>query len=68
MPATKSEITPLLVGVSESCALLSIQRTYLYDLIKEGKLRPVKLGRRTVFRYSDLVAFAEGAHAGGEAA
>jgi len=55
----KSETLPLLVGINESCRLLSIQRTCLYDLINEGRLRPVKLGRRTLFRYSDLVAFAD---------
>jgi excisionase family DNA binding protein len=47
------------VGISESCELLSIKRTFLYKLIAEEKLRPVKLGRRTVFRYADLVAFAD---------
>ena len=61
MHATKSEIPipPLLVGISESCELLSIKRTFLYKLIAEEKLRPVKLGRRTVFRYADLIAFAD---------
>jgi excisionase family DNA binding protein len=61
MHATKSEIpiTPLLVGITESCELLSIKRTFLYKLIAEEKLRPVKLGRRTVFRYADLMAFAD---------
>jgi len=55
----KSEALPLLVGINESCELLSIRRSYLYDLINEGRLHPIKLGRRTLFRYSDLVAFAD---------
>jgi excisionase family DNA binding protein len=54
-----SEKLPLLVGVEEVCHLLSIRRTHLYKLVAEEKLRPVKLGRRTVFRYADLVAFAD---------
>jgi excisionase family DNA binding protein len=58
MHITKA-MPPLLVGVDESCNLLSIQRTYLYELIKQDKLHPIKLGRRTVFRYDDLVAFAD---------
>jgi len=60
----KSETLPLLVGIDKSCELLSIRRAYLYDLINEGRLRPIKLGRRTLFRYSDLVAFADSALAG----
>ena len=59
--ANKPETPPLLVGIDESCKLLSIRRSYLYDLINQGRLRPVKLGRRTLFRYSDLVAFADAA-------
>jgi excisionase family DNA binding protein len=60
----KSETLPLLVGIDESCELLSIQRTYLYDLINEGRLRPIKLGRRTLFRMRDLIAFADSGLAG----
>ena len=55
----KSETLPLLVGIEEVCQLLSIRRTHVYKLINEDRLRPVKLGRRTVFRYGDLVAFAD---------
>ena len=55
----ESETLPLLVGVEKTCELLSIRRTHVYKLIAEEKLRPVKLGRRTVFRYRDLVAFAD---------
>ena len=58
-PKSETPIVPLLVGVNESCELLSIKRTFLYKLIDEEKLRPVKLGRRTMFRYRDLVAFAD---------
>jgi len=53
----KSETLPLLVGINECCELLSIQRSHLYGLISKGRLRPIKLGRRTLFRYSDLKAF-----------
>jgi excisionase family DNA binding protein len=59
MHPPKFEPPTTLVGISESCELLSIKRTFLYKLIAEEKLRPVKLGRRTVFRYADLVAFAD---------
>jgi len=55
----KTETLPLLVGVEEVCHLLSIRRTHLYKLVAEEKLRPVKLGRRTLFHYEQLVAFAD---------
>ena len=55
----KSETLPLLVGIEKACELLAIRRTHVYKLIAEEKLRPMKLGRRTVFRYADLVAFAD---------
>ena len=55
----KSETLPLLVGIEEVCQLLSIRRSSVYKLTAEDRLRPVKLGRRTVFRYADLVAFAD---------
>jgi excisionase family DNA binding protein len=55
----KLETPPILVGVERACELLAVRRTLIYKLIAEEKLRPVKLGRRTVFRYADLVAFAD---------
>ena len=53
----KSETLPRLVGVEKACELLAMRRSHIYKLIGEDKLRPVKIGRRTVFRYADLVAF-----------
>lgn len=64
----KSEILPIFVSVETACELLSVKRTHIYELIAEEKLRPVKLGRRTVFRYADLVAFADEAGQAADAA
>jgi excisionase family DNA binding protein len=44
-------------GVNETLTLLSIGRTSLYALIKQGDLKPVKLGRKTLFCASDLAVF-----------
>jgi len=55
----QSETLPILVGVEKACELLAIRKSHLYQMIAEAKLWPLKLGRRTVFKYADLVAFAD---------
>jgi len=49
-----------LYTVSETAQLLHISRGNLYRLISEGKLTPVKLGKRTLFSEQELEAFIEG--------
>jgi excisionase family DNA binding protein len=41
-------------AVSEATAVLSIGKTALYGLVKDGRLKPVKLGKKTLFLASDL--------------
>lgn len=38
----------LFLTVSEAAALLRISRRHLYELIAEGTVRAVKLGRKTI--------------------
>lgn len=40
-------------SVNDACRVLGIGRTVLYDEIKRGRLRTVKLGRRTLIRRQD---------------
>lgn len=40
---------PLVYSITEACALLGIRRTSLYKIIRSGKLRAIKIGRRTFF-------------------
>jgi excisionase family DNA binding protein len=47
------------LGIAETCALLGIGRTKLYELVKSGALRGRKLGRRTLFLEGDVRQFAE---------
>lgn len=48
---------PRLLSVSEVLATLSIGRTSFYEMVAEGKLRPVKIGRRTMIVAAELEAF-----------
>jgi hypothetical protein len=41
-------------SVNETLAMLSIGRTSLYDLVKQRHLKPLKLGRKTLFLATDL--------------
>jgi excisionase family DNA binding protein len=48
-----------LYTVAETAQLLHISRGNLYRLIAEGKLKPIKLGKRTLFSEQELEAFIE---------
>ena len=45
---------PLASTIPDTCRRLGIGRTLVYDLIKQGKLRPIKLGTRTLIPESEL--------------
>ena len=55
-PATLDQ----LLTIQEVLARLSIGRTYLYEQIRSGHLRPVKLGRMTRFREAEVAAWLRG--------
>jgi excisionase family DNA binding protein len=44
-------------SVNETLNVLSIGRTALYGLVKNGKLKPAKLGKKTLFYAADLAQF-----------
>lgn len=35
----------------------SLKKTFIYELIKQGELRPLKLGRKTVFLESEVITW-----------
>jgi len=43
-----------LLTVKEALKYLKVGRTTLYKLIKEGKIKPVKIGKRTLIDKNDL--------------
>ena len=47
----------LLYSIEEARTLLNVGRSTLYALIAEGRIRPVKLGRRTLIERDELVRF-----------
>ena len=49
-----TEHTTLASTIPDTCRRLGIGRTLVYDLIKQGKLRPIKLGARTLIPESEL--------------
>lgn len=48
----------LLLTINQAADALGIKRTYLYELVRDGKLRSVKLGRLTRIPATDLRSFA----------
>ncbi len=46
-----------LYTVKEVMSVLKISRTGLYRLIADKKLRPIKLGERTLFKETELKRF-----------
>ena len=43
-----------LTSINGACKALSVGRTYLYELINQGRLDTVKLGRRTLIKVSSI--------------
>jgi len=52
---------PLLLSVEQVCGLLGIKRTLLYSMISTGEFGPLplRLGRRRMYRRSDVERWIE---------
>lgn len=57
MPSTEA----FSVTIAEATKLTGLGATKIFGLLKEGRLRRVKVGRRTLIRVDDLRALMEGA-------
>jgi excisionase family DNA binding protein len=55
-----TEHAPLAYSVRDACKALSIKKTKLYAIIKEGRLRVVRVGRRTLIPADSLLALLNG--------
>lgn len=52
-------VTPLLYRVDEAADALRLSRSLIYELIRSGRLRSVKAGRRRLVPVSALVEYVE---------
>lgn len=57
---TAIEPQPLAYSVADACRVSSIGKTRLYALIKEGRLRTRKIGKRTLIPAASLRALIDG--------
>jgi len=44
-------------NVREACAALSIGRSTFYEMVRAGRLNPIKLGKKTLIAREELVRF-----------
>jgi excisionase family DNA binding protein len=53
-----SVLEPIFIGLEDAAAFLGCGRTTFYKLIKDGDIRAVKQGRRTLIRTQSLREYA----------
>ncbi|GAB6938181.1 helix-turn-helix domain-containing protein [Isoptericola variabilis] len=56
---TVAEVAPVLCDVNAACKALGIHRTILYELIRCGALRTVKIGTRRLVPVAALQEYAD---------
>lgn len=52
---TQVAVTPRLIPLTALSNITSLGKTALYERIKAGEFRPIKLGRKTVFVESEVI-------------
>ena len=52
-------VRPLLVSVEDAAALLGIGRTTLYELIRQGDVLPIRIGRCVRIPQRELEAYVD---------
>lgn len=57
--ASIAEVTPLLLTIDQTCAVLSTSRAHLYRLLGRGLLRPVKIGRNIRFPVTEVQRYVD---------
>jgi len=55
-PEPERTVLPVSYSIEDAAKALGIGRTFVFQLIKEGKLKAVKLGRRTVIPVKECEA------------
>jgi excisionase family DNA binding protein len=57
IPSARDGLVPLLVSAHQAAALLGIGRTMLYELIKDGTVKPIRIKRAVRFLVRDLETY-----------
>ena len=52
-------VKPLAVTVRQACEAIGLGRSALYELIKAGRVKTIKIGRRRLLIYASLEALVE---------
>ena len=63
-PKRRKEPERMAVPVDDACTITGLGRTSIYELIAEGKLKSVAIGRRRLVGYSSIEALLEPEQAG----
>jgi excisionase family DNA binding protein len=50
---------PVAISIAETASLLGLGRTKIYELIRSGDLKTMKVGRRTLVSVASIQVFAE---------
>jgi excisionase family DNA binding protein len=58
---SKETIKPLGYTVNDACIVTSLKRTKIYNLISEGKLDTIHIGRRTIIKADSIHRLMEAA-------
>lgn len=53
-PTQPGHLQPLAYSIADACQLSSLGKTYVYKLIREGKLTARKIGNRTLVTAESL--------------
>jgi excisionase family DNA binding protein len=53
------DFTPRLLSVKDATRFTGLCKSTLYQLVRDGTLRPTKYGTKTLFAYDELRAFAD---------
>jgi len=56
-PLSLATPAPKLIALPQVTSITSLCKTKVYELINAGELRPIKLGRKTVFAEAEIYAW-----------
>ena len=52
-----TEIEPLLIPAKQAVRMLGISQRHLYTLVKRGEIKVKRIGRKVMFRKTDIEGF-----------